>query len=1202
MSVRPGARALAAVLFGAVAAVGAAPPSESSGPAGEPAHYRTNEVLLPNLYSLKRKIQWEGSGGYRVVQSEHFDVVVRESEQELGLRIAAIAEPWFEELKARYGVDPDSRPAHSAADTTPKPPERIPLIAYTSMNRFQETNTVPGFLPEGVQGFFEFIKGRIVLPHTGSNTLLAHVTRHEIVHAFSTRLSEREYGVYQAARRLARDRRTDWSRLSYDARRIAKGTPRGTFPAFFRANLHPKGTAIGLANRAAIDAAREGRALLAPRVYVGWPQDRDGYAEEGARTVSVEAVGAVRVGALAEPGAFDSLCAAVERLPDSSRVVVRRLEWARHWEIVGTADTLFAQPPREAALDTAGLRAALARAVEPPAGRWARRVPEVAFAAPSVSDPARLAAAAAALLPAYATLSAIPLENAPRPWPPEDESYDAAEDSLFRWVPPSLKPRLLPLALNEGSAEYFGSDWDALEEMVLRDALLSNRLVPINRLGYQHGYLVYVEGESFLRWLAGAHGADAVAEFLRRIYLGPSMSGAARAVFGKNLSALSSDWEEAIRKRIYSAYGEQTRTTDWAKQLTEGPFDTAPRASGPWTLYKRARRGRTEIVLRSVDSTGADRSQVIAKDRRPGSESLHLLQNALDVRGDRAAYGVQEKGHDLLRIVDLPSGRTAAEFGWPAVLSITGISIAPGGRRVAFTALDDSGHADLFVAALDSGPNEPGNLERLTDDLYEELSPSWGERGILFTSDRESAGSQDVYRIDPDDGTRTIDRITRTPWNETEPAWLPGETEFLALDDRDSTPQITRIDAETGAAQALTRDRVGVAHVSADSNRIVVSAFRGLRMRLWETSLDSLLADSVAAVPIGAPADSAAAADSLVAWSPAPQPIHALVKYRPRYGADLLLVNATSLSTGGYFGVSDLLGNRQIALILGSNAGSSESFVKFLNVGAVYSNLEGRNDWRVGVLRTGNEFLTQKEGFFFERDTGILFGMTHPLDRFRSVSWDLIANAVSRETFDSRPDKTAELSLQTIFGHDTAVPDDYGYGYGSGLLTSLLVSLDYRVTSPFGWRSVTGIYDLRNYIPIAGQTFLAMRASVGASTGRVPDRIRLGGSWTLRGYRFNQLQGNRFALGNLELRFPLPVVVSVGGVPIIRAVQGALFGDIGDAWFAPSTVTLKGSVGIGFRMGLAGTVFRYDISKRYDERNGGFQDGTRGDLFIGYNF
>jgi outer membrane protein assembly factor BamA len=139
-------------------------------------------------------------------------------------------------------------------------------------------------------------------------------------------------------------------------------------------------------------------------------------------------------------------------------------------------------------------------------------------------------------------------------------------------------------------------------------------------------------------------------------------------------------------------------------------------------------------------------------------------------------------------------------------------------------------------------------------------------------------------------------------------------------------------------------------------------------------------------------------------------------------------------------------------------------------------------------------------------------------------------------------------------------------------------------------------------MPVAGRVFLATRASYGLSTGRVPQRIRLGGSWTLRGFDFLDLHGDRFALGNLELRFPLPVIARVGSLPVIRAVQGALFVDAGDAWFEGSGARLKGSAGVGFRTGLAGTVLRYDITKRYDEQEGGWLPGTRGDLFVGYNF
>ncbi len=42
----------------------------------------------------------------------------------------------------------------------------------------------PGFIPDGVGGFFEFIKGRVVIPSSGSMEQFRHVINHELVHVF----------------------------------------------------------------------------------------------------------------------------------------------------------------------------------------------------------------------------------------------------------------------------------------------------------------------------------------------------------------------------------------------------------------------------------------------------------------------------------------------------------------------------------------------------------------------------------------------------------------------------------------------------------------------------------------------------------------------------------------------------------------------------------------------------------------------------------------------------------------------------------------------------------------------------------------------------------------------------------------------------------------------------------------------------------
>ena len=70
---------------------------------------------------------------------------------------------------------------------------RIPLIIYSSHIFFQQTNTTGGFLPEGVGGFTEYIKGRVVLPFNGSFEDFRHVLHHEMVHVFQISKANESY-------------------------------------------------------------------------------------------------------------------------------------------------------------------------------------------------------------------------------------------------------------------------------------------------------------------------------------------------------------------------------------------------------------------------------------------------------------------------------------------------------------------------------------------------------------------------------------------------------------------------------------------------------------------------------------------------------------------------------------------------------------------------------------------------------------------------------------------------------------------------------------------------------------------------------------------------------------------------------------------------------------------------------------------------
>ena len=106
---------------------------------------------------------------WSVIKTEHFDLHFYEEERQAALDAAEIAERSYAYLSDVL----DHKFKH-----------KIPLLLYASHNDFQQTNAISGFISEGTQGVTESLKGRMILPITGSYGQFTHVLTHEMVHAF----------------------------------------------------------------------------------------------------------------------------------------------------------------------------------------------------------------------------------------------------------------------------------------------------------------------------------------------------------------------------------------------------------------------------------------------------------------------------------------------------------------------------------------------------------------------------------------------------------------------------------------------------------------------------------------------------------------------------------------------------------------------------------------------------------------------------------------------------------------------------------------------------------------------------------------------------------------------------------------------------------------------------------------------------------
>ncbi len=117
-------------------------------------------------YFGKNKVRYRDFD-WHYIQSRHFDIYYYEDAYETAKFTSVVMESSYVEISEELGY---------------KLQNRIPIFIYNSHNDFQQTNITPGILPEGVGGFTEAFKKRIVIPFTGSYEDYRHVLHHELTH------------------------------------------------------------------------------------------------------------------------------------------------------------------------------------------------------------------------------------------------------------------------------------------------------------------------------------------------------------------------------------------------------------------------------------------------------------------------------------------------------------------------------------------------------------------------------------------------------------------------------------------------------------------------------------------------------------------------------------------------------------------------------------------------------------------------------------------------------------------------------------------------------------------------------------------------------------------------------------------------------------------------------------------------------------
>ncbi|MBN2071569.1 MAG: PD40 domain-containing protein [Candidatus Krumholzibacteriota bacterium] len=385
---------------------------------------------------------------------------------------------------------------------------------------------------------------------------------------------------------------------------------------------------------------------------------------------------------------------------------------------------------------------------------------------------------------------------------------------------------IVPNWLAEGVAQFQcpcarNDIWDSHRDMILRMAVLNDRLLTLDEMGVfgKNSFdaeKLYNQGYSLVRFINESYGAEKLTELVKEHsgFLRLSFNGACRKVLGVDDSELYAEWVRKITKEYSAVRDEVSENRIEGERVAQHGFMNifplfAGKEGGYYYLSNRGRDymgvdlvhqgtdGKCDIIARDVSSKPSlskDRRQ-ICYSKRSGDNKYQYELN--DIFITYLGAGIERRLTKSDRVVD-------------PVFSPDGKSIA------AISGNDGSEHIVLIDVV--GGSVRPLSRKRTAQRYYR---LSWGDGGILAT--RFLGVSNDIVLIDPETGDET--EIISTGADERDPAWDRSGAGFFYSSDKTGIFNIYYRSPAENKDLYVTNVLGGAFSPDSDGDDIVFSSF-----------------------------------------------------------------------------------------------------------------------------------------------------------------------------------------------------------------------------------------------------------------------------------------------------------------------------------------------------------------------------------------
>ena len=417
--------------------------------------------------------------------------------------------------------------------------------------------------------------------------------------------------------------------------------------------------------------------------------------------------------------------------------------------------------------------------------------------------------------------------------------YDIVHKGPIRRITsPIAQP---PTWLMEGMAEYTTPGRNTVDEMVLRDAVLTDGLIPLETMNQAWGqgnvFLAYKQSHALMEYIAQHYGPEKISRILRLWDSQHNTDKLMDRLIGMDLKTLDERWSAQMRKTYWPLLQTRDYTSEFAEKI--GDDDDAHSFSNAcWSLsgdmlavHSSDGIEQHVDIIRLRDASLVER--VTASMRAANYDHLSIGSGtvAWAQDGQTIAFVAKEGPRDRILLWDLYDKELVQTLTMPDMDLVESLTWSPDSRQLAFIGTGQ-GQSDLYLMDV-----QTGERRQLTGTPEREDHPSWSPDGqrIAFSTKYRNQFDIKVYDL-TEDAVRTA---IASPTDDLWPQWLPEGNKLLFVSTRDKINDLFVYHLDEGREFRLTRSLSGIMNpaLSPDGRQIVFNTYFKGRSHLYRMAM-----------------------------------------------------------------------------------------------------------------------------------------------------------------------------------------------------------------------------------------------------------------------------------------------------------------------------------------------------------------------------